>query len=110
MKRLMLLWKIKDFFTSKWFIVIVKTFFLLVELETEIDSLEKEIKYIRAQMSQCFAVNLNLYVYFLSLISLYATYCGEKTTSAHDQTKQEAETHPANWMDGQTDRQMDGQK
>ena len=41
----MLLWKIKDFFTTKWFIVIVRTFFLLLELETEIDSLEKEIKY-----------------------------------------------------------------
>ena len=45
MKRPMLLWKIKDFFTTKWFIIIVKTFFLLVEPETEIDSLEKEIKY-----------------------------------------------------------------
>ena len=41
----MLLWKIKDFFATKWFIVIVRTFFLILELETEVDSLEKEIKY-----------------------------------------------------------------
>ena len=45
MKRPMLLWKIKDFFHYKVVHCNCQDIFLLAELETEIDSLEKEIKY-----------------------------------------------------------------
>ena len=67
-------------------------------------------------MSQYFAVNLNLYVYFLSLISLYATYCGEKLhllmTKPNKRQKLPLNTSSEldGWTDKQTDGQMDGQK
>ena len=67
-------------------------------------------------MSQYFAVNLNLYVYFLSLISLYHDIV-EKKINLLMAKPNKTQKLPLNtsseldgWTDGQTDGQMEGQK
>ena len=67
-------------------------------------------------MSRCFAVNLNLYVYFLSLISLYHDIVVKKLNllMAKPNKTQKLPLNTSSeldgWTDGQTDGQMDGQK
>ena len=70
---------------------------------------------IRAQVSQYFAVNLNLYVYFLSLISLYDIVVKKLhllMTKPNKRQKLPLNTSSEldGWTDGQTDGQMEGQK
>ena len=67
-------------------------------------------------MSQYFAVNLYLYVYFLSLISLYHDIVVKKLNLLKTKPNK-TQKLPLNtsseldgWTDGQTDGQMDGQK
>ena len=67
-------------------------------------------------MSQYFAVNLNLYVYFLSLISLYHDIVVKKLnllmTNSNKRQKLPLNTSSEldGWTEGQTYGQMDGQK
>ena len=67
-------------------------------------------------MSRCFAVNLNLYVYFLSLISLYHDIVVKKLnllmTNSNKRQKLPLNTSSEldGWTEGQTYGQMDGQK
>ena len=67
-------------------------------------------------MSRCFAVNLNLYVYFLSLISLYHDIVVKKLnllmTKPNKRQKLPLNTSSEldGWTEGQTYGQMDGQK
>ena len=67
-------------------------------------------------MSQYFAVNLNLYVYFLSLISLYHDIVVKKLnllmTKPNKRQKLPLNTSSEldGWTEGQTYGQMDGQK
>ena len=67
-------------------------------------------------MSRCFAVNLNLYVYFSSLISLYHDIVVKKLnllmTKPNKRQKLPLNTSSEldGWTEGQTYGQMDGQK
>ena len=67
-------------------------------------------------MSRCFAVNLNLYVYFSSLISLYHDIVVKKLnllmTKPNKKQKLPLNTSSEldGWTEGQTYGQMDGQK
>ena len=66
-------------------------------------------------MSRCFAVNLNLYVYFLSLISLYDIVVKKLhmlMTKPNKRQKLPLNTSSEldGWTEGQTYGQMDGQK
>ena len=110
----MLLWKIKDFFATKWFIVIVRTFFLILELETEVDSLEKEIKYKGTGESMfcsklqplCLLFKFNIIVCNILWRKNHIMTKPNKRQKLLLNTSSELD----GWTDGHTDGRMDGQK
>ena len=63
-------------------------------------------------MSQYFAVNLNLYVYFLSLISLYHDIVVKKLNllMTKPNKRQKLPLNTSSELDGWTDGQIDGEK
>ena len=111
----MLLWKIKDFFHyKKWLIVTVRTFFLILELETEVDSLEKEIKYKGTGESMfcsklqplCLLFKFNIIVCNILWRKNHIMTKPNKRQKLLLNTSSELD----GWTDGHTDGRMDGQK